>query len=51
MQCADLGGSSFTVWERIDNQLERASSEEKGIQKTMWTSKKKDKLSQIQLEL
>lgn len=37
--------------ERIDSQPERAGSEEKGIQKTMSTSKKKDKLLQIQLEL
>lgn len=32
------------VRERIGRQPERTSSEEKGMEKTMWTSKKKDKL-------
>lgn len=43
-QCADLGGSFSVVWQRTDSQPERASSEKKGIQNTMWTSKKRDKL-------
>jgi len=39
------------MWERTHRQSEGASSEEKRVQKTAWTSKKKDKLLQMQLEL